>query len=143
MRRIEVNGRSYRLPERPSVVVCLDGCEPDYIAQAVAGGHMPWMKRVLAEGASVVADCVIPSFTNPNNLSIVTGASPAVHGICGNFLYDAESGVEVMMNDPKWLRAPTLVAALPDAVPNVALLPANEKLSQLLGNQIRGVCFSA
>ena len=43
MRSIEVNGRSYRLPERPAVVVCVDGCEPDYIAQAVAGGHMPWM----------------------------------------------------------------------------------------------------
>ena len=100
MRRIEVNGRSYRLPTRPSVVVCVDGCEPDYIAQAVAGGHMPWMKRVLAEGAAVVAECVMPSFTNPNNLSIVTGAPPAVHGICGNYLYDTESGAEVMMNDP-------------------------------------------
>ena len=76
MQRIEVNGRSYRLPEQPSVVVCVDGCEPDYIAQAVAGGHMPWMKRVLAHGTAVIADCVIPSFTNPNNLSIVTGAPP-------------------------------------------------------------------
>ncbi|HYP65111.1 MAG TPA: alkaline phosphatase family protein, partial [Steroidobacteraceae bacterium] len=91
MRSIEVNGRSYRLPERPAVVVCVDGCEPDYIAQAVAGGHMPWMKRVLTQGASVIADCVMPSFTNPNNLSIVTGVSPAVHGICGNYLYDTES----------------------------------------------------
>ena len=143
MRRIEVNGRSYRLPERPSVVVCVDGCEPDYIAQAVAGGHMPWMERVLAEGASVIADCVIPSFTNPNNLSIVTGASPAVHGICGNYLYDTESGVEVMMNDPKWLRAPTLLAALADAGCKVAVVTAKDKLRKLLGHRLRGVCFSA
>ena len=115
MREIEVNGRRYRLPSRPSVVVCVDGCEPEYIAQAVAGGHMPWMKRVLAQGSSVIADCVVPSFTNPNNLSIVTGAPPAVHGICGNYFYDPDNGVEVMMNDPKWLRAPTLLAALADA----------------------------
>ncbi len=112
MRSIEVNGRSYRLPRSPAVVVCVDGCEPDYIAQAVAGGHMPWMQRTLANGSAVIADCVVPSFTNPNNLSIVTGVPPAVHGICGNFLYDVESGTEVMMNDPKWLRAPTLLAAL-------------------------------
>src|ERR1700674_3699303 len=111
MRRIEVNGRTYRLPERPCVVVCVDGCEPDYIAQAVAGGHMPWMKRVLGAGAAVIADCVIPSFTNPNNLSIVTGAPPAVHGICGNYFYDAEAGAEVMMNDAKYLRTGTLLAA--------------------------------
>ena len=143
MQRIEVNGRSYRLPERPSVVVCVDGCEPDYIAQAVAGGHMPWMQRVLAQGTAVIADCVIPSFTNPNNLSIVTGAPPAVHGICGNYLYDTASGAEVMMNDPKWLRAPTLLAALAEAGCTVAVITAKEKLRKLLGHQMRGICFSS
>jgi phosphonoacetate hydrolase len=143
MRRIEVNGRAYRLPECPSVVVCIDGCEPDYIAQAVAGGHMPWMKRVLAQGTEVVADCVMPSFTNPNNLSIVTGVPPAVHGICGNYLYDTENGVEVMMNDPKWLRAPTLLAALADAGCKVAVVTAKDKLRKLLGHRLRGICFSA
>jgi phosphonoacetate hydrolase len=143
MRRIEVNGRGYRLPAQPSVVVCVDGCEPDYIAQAVAAGQMPWMKRVLAQGSAVVADCVIPSFTNPNNLSIVTGVPPAVHGICGNYLYDTESGVEVMMNDPKWLRAPTLLAALADAGCTVAVVTAKDKLRKLLGHQLRGICFSA
>ncbi|HEY7962498.1 MAG TPA: phosphonoacetate hydrolase [Steroidobacteraceae bacterium] len=142
-RSVEVNGRSYRLPERPVVVVCVDGCEPDYIAQAVAGGHMPWMKRVLAQGSAVIADCVMPSFTNPNNLSIVTGAPPAVHGICGNYLYDTDGGVEVMMNDPKWLRAPTLLAALADAGCKVAVVTAKDKLRKLLGHKLRGVCFSA
>jgi phosphonoacetate hydrolase len=121
----------------------VDGCEPDYIAQAVAGGHMPWMQRVLARGSAVIADCVMPSFTNPNNLSIVTGVPPAIHGICGNYLYDAESGVEVMMNDPKWLRAPTLLAALADAGCKVAVVTAKDKLRKLLGHRLRGVCFSA
>ena len=143
MSRIEVNGRSYRLPEQASVVVCVDGCEPDYITQAVAGGHMPWMKRVLAQGSAVIADCVVPSFTNPNNLSIVTGVPPAVHGICGNYLYDSENGVEVMMNDPKWLRAPTLLAALARAGRKVAVVTAKDKLRQLLGHELRGICFSA
>ena len=143
MRVIEVNKRSYRLPAQPSVVVCVDGCEPDYIAQAVAGGHAPWLKRVLASGTSVIADCVVPSFTNPNNLSIVTGAPPAVHGICGNFLYDVESGTELMMNDPKWLRCPTLLAALADAGCSVAVVTAKDKLRALLGHRMRGICFSA
>jgi len=143
MARIEVNGRSYRLPEQPSVVVCVDGCEPDYLAQSIAGGHMPWLKRVLREGAAVIADCVIPSFTNPNNLSIVTGAPPAVHGICGNYLYDVDSGVEVMMNDPKWLRAPTLLAELSRAGCKVAVVTAKDKLRKLLGHGLRGICFSA
>jgi phosphonoacetate hydrolase len=140
---IEVNGRSYAAPKQPTVVLCIDGCEPDYIAQAVAGGHMPFMKRVLASGTALIADCVVPSFTNPNNLSIVTGAPPSVHGICGNYLFDVASGTEVMMNDPKWLRAPTILAALADAGYSVAVVTAKDKLRRLLGHGMKGICFSS
>lgn len=138
-----VNQRDYALPKAPTVVVCVDGCEPDYLAQAVAGGHMPWLKRTLAQGTGLVADCVVPSFTNPNNLSIVTGAPPSVHGICGNYLFDVASGAEVMMNDPKWLRAPTILAALADAGKKVAVVTAKDKLRRLLGHGMRGICFSS
>ena len=140
---LTVNQRSYALPCQPTVVVCVDGCEPDYLGQAVAGGHMPWLKRTLAEGTGLVADCVIPSFTNPNNLSIVTGAPPSVHGICGNYLYDTATNTEVMMNDPKWLRAPSLLAALADAGCPVAVVTAKDKLRRLLGHGMKGICFSA
>ena len=141
---LSVNNRSYALPRQSVVVVCVDGCEPDYLGQAVAGGHMPWLKRVLAQGTGLVADCVVPTFTNPNNLSIVTGAPPNVHGICGNFLYDSASGTEVMMNDPKWLRAPTLLAALSHAGKSVAIVTAKDKLRKLLGHGMKGgICFSS
>ena len=140
---LQVNARHYALPTRPVVVVCVDGCEPDYLAQAVASGHMPWMKNVLQHGTAIVADCVVPTFTNPNNLSIVTGVPPSVHGICGNYLYDTASDSEVMMNDPKWLRAPTVLAALANAGKKVAVVTAKDKLRSLLGHQMRGICFSA
>ena len=143
---LEVNGRRYQLPKAPTVVVCVDGCEPEYIAQAVAAGVMPWMARTVGEpgrGTALVADCVVPSFTNPNNLSIVTGAPPSVHGICGNYLFDVASGTEVMMNDPKWLRAPTILAALADAGMSCAVVTAKDKLRRLLGHQMRGICFSS
>ena len=139
----EVNARHYALPRQPTVVVCVDGCEPDYLAQAVAGGHMPWMQRTLSVGTALIADCVVPTFTNPNNLSIVTGAPPSVHGICGNFLYDVESGTEVMMNDPKWLRAPTILAALSAAGTRCAVITAKDKLRRLLGHGMKGICFSS
>jgi phosphonoacetate hydrolase len=140
---LTVNERRYALPKAPTVVICVDGCEPDYIAQAVAHGKMPTMKRWLNEGSALVADCVIPSFTKPNNLSIVTGAPPSVHGICGNYLYDTEAGVEVMMNDPKWLRAPTVLAALAEAGQRVAVVTAKDKLRKLLGHRMQGICFSS
>ena len=140
---VHVNGRAYQLPRAPTAVVCVDGCEPDYLAQAVANGQMPWLQATLAYGTALVADCVVPTFTNPNNLSIVTGVPPSVHGICGNYLYDVANNVEVMMNDPKWLRAPTLLAALADAGLSLAVVTAKDKLRTLLGHQMRGICFSA
>jgi len=140
---IEVNGRTYQPPRQPTVVICVDGCEPDYIAQAVAMRQMPFMKSALSNGTALVADCVIPSFTNPNNLSIVTGVPPSVHGICGNTLFDVASGSEVMMNDPKWLRAPTILAALAEAGHSVGVVTAKDKLRRLLGHGMNGVCFSS
>ena len=140
---LTVNSRQYKLPTAPTVVVCVDGCEPDYLAQAVATGHMPWLKKTLAIGSGLIAECVVPSFTNPNNLSIVTGAPPSVHGICGNYLFDTATGTEVMMNDAKWLRAPTLLAALADAGKSVAVITAKDKLRALLGHKMKGICFSS
>ncbi|MCP5281729.1 MAG: phosphonoacetate hydrolase [Rhodoferax sp.] len=140
---LNINARQYKLPTTPTVIVCVDGCEPDYLAQAVATGHMPWLKKTLAVGSGLIAECVVPSFTNPNNLSIVTGAPPSVHGICGNYLYDTATGTEVMMNEAKWLRAPTLLAALADAGKSVAVITAKDKLRALLGHKMKGICFSS
>ena len=145
---VTVNGRVYRAPERPTVVVCVDGSEPGYIERAAEAGMAPWFARVLAEGTSRVADCVVPTFTNPNNLSIVTGAPPSVHGICGNFFYDREADAEVMMNDPKVLRVGTILAALQGAGAKVAVVTAKDKLRGLLGNGLalapgKAVSFSS
>jgi phosphonoacetate hydrolase len=85
----------------------------------------------------------VPSFTNPNNLSIVTGVPPAVHGICGNYFYDRDADQEVMMNDPKYLRAPTLLAALSEAGAKMAVVTAKDKLRRMLGHGMTGVCFSS
>jgi phosphonoacetate hydrolase len=141
---ITVNGRSYHWMDRPLVVVCVDGSQAEYIEAAVAAGVAPFLGRLIAGGGtSLIADCVMPSFTNPNNLSIVTGAPPAVHGICGNFFYDAERGEEVMMNDPRYLRAGTILAAFADAGAKVAVITAKDKLRRLLGHRMKGICFSS
>ena len=140
---LTVNGRSYRWMRDPLVVVCVDGCEYEYIERAVAAGVAPFLKKMVEQGAAFKGDCVVPSFTNPNNLSIVTGAPPAVHGICGNYFYDRDTGREVMMNDPRYLRAPTLLAAFADAGARVAVVTAKDKLRTLLGHGLKGICFSA
>jgi phosphonoacetate hydrolase len=137
------NGRTYRWPLRPLVVVCVDGCEPDYLTQAIRAGCAPYLASLLERGTCLTADSVVPSFTNPNNLSIVTGVPPSVHGICGNYFWDPETNAEVMMNDAKYLRAGTLLAAFADAGARVAVVTAKDKLRSLLGYKLEGICFSA
>jgi len=140
---INVNSRSYRLPSAPTIVVCVDGCEQEYINQAIQAGKAPFLAELPGFGSVLTGDCVVPSFTNPNNLSIVTGAPPSVHGICGNFFFDQEAKEEVLMNDAKYLRAPTILAEMARAGQRVAVVTAKDKLRSLLGHQLKGICFSA
>ncbi len=145
---VEANGRDYAAPKVPAIAICLDGCEPAYLDAAIADGLMPTLERMRKEGTDRLADSVIPSFTNPNNLSIATGRPPVVHGICGNFLYDPETGEEVMMNDVRFLRAPTVFKQFYDAGAKVAIVTAKDKLRALLGaglrfDEDRARCFSA
>lgn len=145
---VSANGRSYAWPRVPAIAICLDGCEPAYLDEAIAAGLMPALEAIRARGTVRTAHSVIPSFTNPNNLSIATGRPPAVHGICGNYLYNPETGEEVMMNDPKFLRAPTVFKAFYDAGARVAVVTAKDKLRALLGHGLsydedRAICFSS
>ena len=143
-----VNGRSYAQTRFPAVVVCLDGCEPAYLESAIASGAMPTLEAILKKGSFGTARSAMPSFTNPNNLSIATGQPPSVHGICGNYFYDAVSGEEVMMNEARFLRAPTIFEAASTAGAKVAVVTAKDKLKTLLGAGLRfqegaAVCISS
>jgi phosphonoacetate hydrolase len=142
-RQISVNSRTYQWPSAPTIVVCVDGCEQEYINQAILAGKAPFLASLQSIGTVLAGDCVVPSFTNPNNLSIVTGAPPSVHGICGNFFFDKETQAEVLMNDVKYLRAPTILAEMARAGGGVAVVTAKDKLRSLLGHRLEGICFSA
>jgi phosphonoacetate hydrolase len=129
---VAVNGREYRKPARPTVVMTIDGCQPAYLDDAMARGLMPRLAAMLAgEGAYHLGLGVMPSLTNPNNVSIVTGVAPAVHGIPGNH-YRAPDGEEVQLTDPSHLRAPTILGEMKNAGVQVLALTAKDKLRRLL-----------
>lgn len=148
MQDVTANGRRYAAPKTCAIAICLDGCEPEYLDVAIAEGLMPNLKLMRETGTDRLAHSVIPSFTNPNNLSIATGRPPSVHGICGNFLYDPETGEEVMMNDVRFLRAPTIFSKFYEAGARVAMVTAKDKLRALLGSGLkfdedRAIAFSS
>ncbi len=142
-KKIEVNGRRYHWPQRPSVVVCFDGCDPEYIDAASHSGVIPTIDRIIETGFSAVADAAMPTFTNPNNISIVCGASPAVHGVSGNFYFDRTTRQDIMMVDDTPLRASTILAEFSQAGAGVAAITAKDKLRKALGRGLDGINFSA
>jgi phosphonoacetate hydrolase len=141
-----VNHRTYKLPDHPLAVICLDGCADEYLSTAIARGKMPRLAAMAAHGWRGLVRGALPSFTNVNNTSIVTGVPPAVHGICGNFFLDPDSGEEVMMNGPEFRRCPTILTAAADAGRKVAFITAKEKLRTVLGDGLvkrGGIAFSS
>jgi phosphonoacetate hydrolase len=147
MEPIELNGRSYRKPTRPTVVICADGCDPAYLEAGIAAGALPTIAGFRDGGYYGLADAAMPTFTNPNNVSIVTGVPPSRHGISGNFALDRETGAEVMMTDPAMVRTPTLLALMSQAGVATAAVTAKDKLRRMLGHGVAighgGICFSS
>jgi len=144
---VVVNGVKYRWPERPVVVVIIDGGDPAYIQQFLHEGAIPNVARFMQEGFAVVADGTVPSFTCPNNMSIVTGTPASKHGISGNFYLDTATGEAVVMTGPELLRGDTVLKGFADAGAKVVAITAKDKLRRQLGKGLdvsRGnVCFSS
>ncbi|MDP9256620.1 MAG: alkaline phosphatase family protein [Actinomycetota bacterium] len=128
---VTVNGRTYRRPHRQTVVVCIDGCDPAYLEDAFARSLIPRIAELTQQGAVVEARSQMPSFTNPNNVSIVTGLAPAGHGISGNAVLGSD-GEEHQLTDPAMLRAETIPNAFHAAGVPTLVVTVKDKLRRLL-----------
>jgi len=144
---VDVNGIRYRWPKQPVVVVCIDGGDPAYFRQGLEEGFIPNTARFMKQGFSVVAEGTMPSFTCPNNMSIITGTPSSKHGISGNFYLDTKTDQPVVMTGPELLRGGTILARFAAAGARVAAVTAKEKLRRQLGKGLElgggNVCFSS
>jgi phosphonoacetate hydrolase len=144
---VVVNGVPYRWPDRPVAVVIIDGGDPAYLQQFLREGAIPNIARFMQDGFAVVAEGTVPSFTCPNNMSIVTGTPASRHGISGNFYLDTATGEAVVMTGPELLRGDTVLKGFADAGARVVAITAKDKLRKQLGKGLdvsRGnVCFSS
>jgi phosphonoacetate hydrolase len=127
-----VNGRRYRSPAQPVLAICADGWDPAYVDDALARSLMPRLSGALAAGGvHTHGRAQVPTFTNPNNVTIITGVSAARHGIAGNH-YRSADGSEVQVTDPSFLRAQTIHAGARAAGIGVLCVTAKDKLRRLL-----------
>lgn len=133
---VNVNGVHYNWPRRPVVVVCIDGGDPAYLQQFLKEGAIPNIARFMKQGFSVVADGTVPSFTCPNNMSIITGTPASKHGISGNYYLDTKTGKAVVMTGPDLLRGDTIITKFAEAGAKVVSITAKDKLRRQLSKNL-------
>jgi phosphonoacetate hydrolase len=131
-KKVEVNGTAYAWPRRPLAVVCIDGGDPAYLQRYLGEGAIPNIARFMREGFATVAEGTVPSFTCPNNMSIITGTPASKHGISGNYYLDVNTGEAVVMTGPELLRGDTILAQFAKTGARVVSITAKDKLRKQL-----------
>jgi len=123
---------------KKALLICLDGCAPEYLRL----GGASFLHRVGVEGTHVEGDSMIPSVTNVNNVSILTGSYPERHGLTSNYYFDRQTGREVYMESPRFIREESILERLAGRGLKTALLTSKDKLRRLL-NRGASISFSA
>ena len=131
-KKIKLNDIEYTWPKRPVVVVCIDGGDPEYINEGVKEGIIPNIESFMNKGFYSVAQGSMPSFTCPNNMSIVTGTEPDTHGISGNFFIDPNTQEPVVMTGPELLRSRSIMSEFSREGARVVSITAKDKLRKQL-----------
>lgn len=136
----ELHGRNYRLPAGPTVAICVDGLGPEYLSQGMADGILPNLAAMVEHGFSTTAKSAMPSFTNPNNVPIITGGTVAQQ----NNTLHGKTGEEQMITDDSLLRGSTLLEIMEKRGVRVAAVTAEDKLRAIASHVLElAICFSA
>ena len=114
---------------RKALMFLIDGFDPAYVQPA----RMPRLHALMQAGGSTLdGRGVLPSLTNVNHISLVTGTYPERHGLSTNFFYDRQSRSEVFMEQVSFVREPLLFEVMKTAGWSTAMVTAKEKLTKLL-----------
>jgi phosphonoacetate hydrolase len=113
--------------KRKVLVILIDGFGPEYVERS----DMPNLKRMRAAGTFKFGKAVIPTVTNVNNASLVTGTFPSEHGITTNFYHDRKTGALVEMESADFLLRPTMFEHLGRQGWNTALVSSKDKVRTL------------
>jgi predicted AlkP superfamily pyrophosphatase or phosphodiesterase len=108
----------------PVLLISIDGLQPADVIEAERRGiEIPNLKRFTTEGsyASGVRG-VLPTVTYPSHATLLTGVSPAKHGIMGNTSFDP---MQINQGGWYWYASDYKVPTLWDAAAKAGLTTAN------------------
>jgi phosphonoacetate hydrolase len=108
--------------------ICLDGWDPSYLKNI----RLPSLNRIKEAGAFRLIDAAVPTLTNVNHVSMLTGAYPEKHGITGNYGFARESGNYFYIDSPEFIKEPLITVRFRKAGFKTVLLTVKAKLEGLL-----------
>ena len=114
---------------KPIIAICIDGLDPEYLDII----ETPNITTLIDNGFYKHGECIWPSVTNVNNVSILTGQYPKVHGICSNYRYVKETREEVYMESSEFILHPTIFTMAKNKGIKTLLATSKDKLRTLLG----------
>ena len=113
-----------------TVVICVDGLDPEYLDAC----ETPNLTRLGGMGFLKTGQCMMPSVTNVNNVSLVTAAYSDTHGISSNYRLVRETGEEIYMESGEYVLAETMFQRLERRGGKSALVTSKDKLRTLLAD---------
>ena len=124
--------RSARITDVPrtTVAICIDGLDPTYLEACEA----PNLSALGRRGFLTTGQCMMPSVTNVNNVSLVTASYPEVHGINSNYRLVRETGEEIYMESAEYVLAETMFQRAKRLGLSTVLVTSKDKLRTLLGD---------
>jgi phosphonoacetate hydrolase len=114
--------------DRMAIILCIDGCGIDYLKLS----SIPFLDQLSREGYFQEVNSMIPSVTNVNAVSLVTGQNPDQHGITTNFYFDRTTGEEVFMESSTFIKTSSILEHSRKRGLKTALITSKEKLRTLL-----------
>lgn len=117
---------------RKVIILMLDGFGFDYYQTS----DMPALKKMAREGFFRKGKAVFPTLTNANNISIVCGSFPERHGVTTNCYLDPSTGKPAFLEDPGFLKSPTLFEMAARQGIRSALVTSKSKTIQILGGAV-------
>ena len=109
--------------------ICIDGWDYEYINY-----HKMEFISLKKRSFAKPVRSMMPSVTNVNNLSIISGAYPSKHGICSNYNYSKNLNQGTYLEDNKYVMSETIFNICNEKNLTSILATSKNKLKTLLIN---------
>ena len=113
-----------------TVMVMVDGLDPEYLESC----STPILRQLAKDGFMVEGKAMMPTVTNVNNVSLVTGSYPETHGITSNYWFNRQADAEFYMESEEFVQSETMFQRAKSMGARSLLVTAKDKLRRLLSN---------